>query len=61
MYKKSFVNVCIPNAEATLKLWFKKHLHQWSSVCDPALGILDEVHHSNPKNPLEELWEMLST
>ncbi len=33
------------------------HLHQ-CSVCDPsALEILDEVHQSNPVNPLEDCWE----
>ncbi len=31
-----------------------EHLHQ-CSICDTALEVLDEVHHSNPvKNPLEE-------
>jgi hypothetical protein len=30
-----------------------EHLHQ-RSVCDPALKILEEVHHSNPANPLED-------
>jgi len=30
-----------------------EHLHQ-CSVCDPALGILDEVHQSNPVTPLED-------
>ncbi len=37
-----------------------EHLHQ-CSACDPGLGIVDEVHQSNPANPLEEFWEMLST
>jgi hypothetical protein len=33
------------------------HLHQ-RSVCDPALEILDEVHQSNPVNPLKVYWDL---
>jgi hypothetical protein len=28
-----------------------------SSVCDPALEVVHEVHHSNPVNPLEDFWD----
>ncbi len=30
-----------------------EHLHQ-CSVCDPPVETLDEVHQSNPVNPLED-------
>ncbi len=48
---KVFVNnVCILNSSGL------EHFHQ-CSVCEPALEILDEVHQSNPENPLEDLCE----
>jgi hypothetical protein len=40
--------------------WKEKHCHQ-CSVCDPTLEIFDEVHESNPVNPLEKTPGTLKT
>jgi hypothetical protein len=55
--KSKLFSFFIPFGEPFVSCTYLEHLQQ-CSVCEPpALEILDEVHQSNPRNPLEDFWD----